>query len=326
MENDNALTPLEVAQILKISKNTVYELIKRGELNSYRVGKKVRVDMSDIEEYKDRTKSRNSSGTTKNSTTKTQSTKLIMSKNNNVEYEEVQKTSDFVICGQDIILDILARYLEMHSNGVQALRAYNGSYNGLCSLYHNKVSIATAHMWDGDKDEYNISYVKSLLPGTPAVIVNLAYRMQGFYVAKENPKNIRTWEDLIREDITIINRERGSGTRILLDEHLKKLGVTGSNIKGYDRECTSHIAVASTVARGSADIGIGNEKASMLVDNIDFIPMQKERYDLVIKKEDLSKPQFQAVFEIINSQEFCREISGIGGYGVSDTGKIVAET
>lgn len=321
MKKDSALTPIDVAEMLKISKNTVYELVKRGELNSYKVGNKLRIEMKDIEEYKNKSK-------------KLQNIKLNSAESNNsytplispYESEKIQKSYGFVICGQDIMLDILSRYLQHHIKGVQALRSYIGSYNGLYALYHGNVQIATAHLWDGETGQYNIPYVKSMLPGIPAIIVHLANRMQGFYVEKGNPKGIREWEDLLRPEITIINRELGSGTRILLDEHLKKLGITGNSISGYERECSSHLAVASTVAGGGADVAIGNEKASQQVNEIDFIPLQTESYDLVIKKEDIDKPHFQAVLQILRSKEFKLELEGIGGYELKDLGVIIAET
>jgi putative molybdopterin biosynthesis protein len=122
-----------------------------------------------------------------------------------------------------------------------------------------------------------------------------------------------------------VNREKGSGTRILLDENLRKLGILGRQIKGYERECNSHLAAASTVARGGADLGIGNEMASLAVKGVDFIPIQKERYELVMKKEDMLKGPFQAILEILKSDDFKSEIKGIGGYDIEETGKIVAE-
>jgi putative molybdopterin biosynthesis protein len=327
MSYETVLTPLEVSEILKISKNTVYELIKRGELNGYKVGKKVRVDMRDVEEYKNRTKSRDTNKRIViQPVEKGNSAELIVPKPRMVSQEDTQKGTPFIICGQDIMLDILSRYLEAHPAGVQTLRAYIGSHNGLYSLYHDNVSIATAHLWDEETGEYNIPYVKKLLPGIPAIIINLAYRMQGFYVARGNPKGINNWEDLKRSDITIVNREKGSGTRVLLDEVLKSLGISSSSLKGYEKEALSHIAVASVVARGDADLALGNEKNALQVSGVEFIPLQKERYDLVMKKEDLNKPAFQAVLEIINSKEFRMELEGIGGYDLSHMGKVIAET
>lgn len=307
MKEDSVLTPLEVAEILKISKNTVYELIKRGELNGYRVGKKVRVDMADVEMYKNNTK------------------------NNNINIKQINESetehrSEFIISGQDIMLDILARHMERNLKGIHVLRSYDGSYNGLFNLYQGKIQAATAHLWDGDTGEYNVPFVKRMLPGTPAVIIHLAKRIQGFYIAKGNPKNIRGWEDLKRSGITIINREKGSGSRVLLDEHLRKLNINPSKIKGYNRECASHLGIASAVSRKEADIGLGNEKSGLQVTDIDFIPLQQEKYDLIIKKEDINKTSFQALFIVINSMEFKKEIEGIGGYELEDMGKIIAET
>ena len=205
--------------------------------------------------------------------------------------EQMKKKYDFVICGQDIMLDILSRYLQHHPNGVQALRSYSGSYNGLYELYHDKVQITTAHLWDGETGEYNIPYVKKMLPGVPVIIIHLAKIMQGIYVLKGNPKGITGIQDLGRSDITIINREKGSGTRILLDEHLRKIGIDSSSICGYERECISHLTVANTVAKGGADIALGNEKVLKQVKGIEFIPIHYANYELIIKKENLHKPK-----------------------------------
>ncbi|MBC2579732.1 helix-turn-helix transcriptional regulator [Clostridium sp. DJ247] len=320
MFEDTSLTPQEVAEILKITKNTVYELIKRGELSGYKVGKKIRVDLKDVEEYKNRTKNR------VNISPNNQKNNInITSQINSSSLEETNFNNDFVICGQDVLLDILSRYLEMHSQGVHILRSYIGSYNSLLGLYQGKVQIATSHLWDSDTNQYNIPYVRRLVPGIPSVIIHLTCRMQGFYVKKGNPKNINGWEDLKRIDITIVNREKGSGTRILLDEQLRRLGIKGYTLNGYDRECLSHLAVASTVARGGADLGIGNEKNSLQVQGVDFIPLQKERYELVMRQEDMGKPLFKTVIDILRSEEFKMELLGIGGYDLNEIGTIVAE-
>lgn len=311
MTEQSALTPQEVADILKITKNTVYELIKRGELKAYKVGKKLRIDMNDIEAYKNRSRSPKEPAS---------QSRLQL------PIDDVPQSSGFVICGQDALLDILSRYLEHHPKGTQALRSYVGSYNGLYALYQGRVQVATAHLWDGDSGHYNIPYVRRMLPGTPAVIIHLACRVQGFYVARGNPKGISGWEDLKREDITIVNREKGSGTRVLLDEHLRLMHISAGTISGYENECSSHLAVASTVARGEADLGIGNEKAGLQVKGVDFIPLQTERYEMVIKKEDMKKPPYAAILDILRSPEFKAELLGIGGYDLKETGLVIAET
>lgn len=297
-----SLTPREVADMLKITTNTVYELVKRGELNAYRIGRKMRIEPSDVEEYKRNT-----------------STGSYIEENHNGE----EFPKGLVLCGQDLVLDVLARYLETEEIGVPVFRSHQGSYNGLYALYRGDVQVATSHLWDGETGEYNISYIKSLVPGIPTVIIHLVCRTQGFYVKKGNPLGIKGWQDLIRSDIKIINREKGSGVRVLLDEQLKLLGKYGSEINGYERERTSHIEIASIVAREKVDLGIGTEIVAKQVEGIDFIPLQKESIELVFKKEDLNKLPFKKIVEILKSKEFANEIEGIGGYDIRDMGKIL---
>lgn len=317
--NSTSLTPLEVAEILKITKNTVYELIKRGELPAYKVGKKLRIDKEDIENYI------NSQKGTTSSVNKPQKKEISVNEPD-TDNEINSNDKNIIICGQDMILDILGRNLETSLPSVKSYRSYMGSYNGLFNLYNNKVSITSAHLWDWETSEYNVSFVKKLLPGIPCVIVNLAYRMQGFYVQKGNPKNIKGWEDLNREDLSYINRERGCGVRVLLDGKLREFNIPSSSVNGYNYEESSHLSVASSIARGKGDFGLGIEKVAKQIDNIDFIPLQKERYDLVIKKENLESPAYKEILNIINSYDFKGELEGLGGYDLKDTGKIISET
>ena len=313
MESKESLNAIEVAELLKITKNTVYELVKRGELPAYKVGKKLRIDKSDVIEYIENQKNKKVIG------------KRSTSKHIEINNEILAQQDDVIILtGQDMILDILANFIQQE--GIKVLRSNMGSYNGLTSLYMDKVTVCTSHLWDGDSDTYNTAYVKRLLPGIPCVLINLAYRMQGFYVAKGNPKNISNWSDLAKENITIVNREKGAGTRVLLDEKLRLLNISAEKINGYKHEETSHISIASCVAVGDADLGIGNEKVALQVGAVDFIPMQKERYDLVIKKSSLYDDRYKKIIEIINSKEFKRAIEGLGGYDIKDTGKVMATT
>mgnify|MGYP003599189247 CR=1 FL=1 len=320
MENTRALTVQDVADILKIAKNTVYELIKRGEITSYKVGRKVRFTLGDVEAYIQNSKVIHSAQNLDSSI----SDQDIIDRKNIISTNTDRK--EFIICGQDLMLDILSNYISSHPKGTRTLRSYTGSYDSLVSLYHGKIQAATTHLWDGDTGQYNIPFVKSLLPGIPAVIIHLTFRMQGFYVAKGNPKKIMTWEDLKRKNITLINREKGAGSRVLLDEHLRLLDIYGSSINGYDKETESHLTIASTVGRGMADVGVGIEKIASQVEGVDFIPLQKERYELVIKKEDMETPVVQAILDILASDEFKAEFRGIGGYDISEMGNVVAET
>jgi putative molybdopterin biosynthesis protein len=317
MDGDTSLTALEVAELLKITKNTVYELAKRGEIPSYKVGKKLRIDKKDVQEYISNQKSTNSNQ-------KSYSKTIV--KDYSTETESKIDVKDIIISGQDVIIDILANSLESETKDIRILQSKLGSYTSLYELYNEKVSIASAHLWDGDTNEYNTAYVRKLLPGIPCNIINLCYRTQGFYVAKGNPKNIKTWSDLLKDDIYIINREKGSGTRILLDEKLRLHNTKRKLIKGYNIEKTTHLSVASSIARGEGDVGIGIEKVAQQVSGVDFIPLQIERYDLVIKRSDLVYPVYQRIMKIIQSQEFKDVLEGLGGYDLKDIGKILAQT
>lgn len=320
MKDDISLTPSEVAGILKIAKNTVYELIKRGELQSYRVGKKIRIDPKDVETYKNRGK-RSANNPFQGPLEAT----FVIPPPQLKSGIKSAPGQELVICGQDTILDILSRHLERHLDGFRALRHNVGSFAGLLALYHGHAHMAAIHLWDGDSDTYNIPYVRRLMPGIPAAIIHLACRLQGFYVAGGNPLAVKGWPDLVRADVRFINREKGCGTRVLLDEKLRLLKLDRRLIKGYQNEESSHLAVASTVARGEADVGLGNEKAALMVRGVEFIPIHKERYEMVIKKEDMGGPGLGALVRILQSAEFKAELSGLGDYDLSDTGKITAE-
>lgn len=326
MREEYSLTPEEVAGILKIAKNTVYELIKRGDLVAYRVGRKIRVDPRDVEVYKNQGKKLERPHSSSLPSYEPSNEPHCLQTKVPLKKELVPYHQGLVICGQDILLDILALHIEQHPHGVRTFRSYVGSFDGLIAVYQGKAHMTAIHLWDEDTGTYNIPYVRRLIPGIPMVVIHLACRMQGFYVAKGNPRKIMNWNDLTHPGLRFINREKGCGTRVLLDERLRKLGVDRRLISGYEREEFSHLAVASAVGRGETDVALGNQKASFQVRNIDFVPLQKERYELAIKKEYLEKPPFHAVLEIIQSREFKTELEGLGDYDLAETGRIIAET
>lgn len=316
MREDSSLTPEEVAAILKISKLTVYEMVKRGELPAYRIGRKIRIEQKDVDAYIRQGKKSNMI-----------ETGAVMPSDLQASRPEYPfNAPGLVICGQDLVLDILCRHLEAHPQGCRAFRHNVGSFVGLLQLYQGTADMAGIHLWDSDTDIYNIPYVRRIVPGIPTVIIHLAIRQQGFYVAQGNPLDIKGWEDLSRPELRFINREPGCGTRVLLDEHLYQMKLNGNVINGYEKESSSHQAMASAVARGEADFALGNEKAALLVRDIEFIPLQKERYELVLRKDNLQKPEFQAAREILASPAFKSELAGLGDYDLTETGKIIAET
>ena len=204
-----------------------------------------------------------------------------------------------------------------------AARSYLSSFEGLLSMYQGKVHVVACHLHDGE--ESNASFVKSLMPGVPAVLVNLSYRSQGFYVQKGNPKHIKGWSSLMRQDISILNRRVGSSARILMDTQLKRLGIPASKVKGYDKIMKSHLTMAAAIAAGEADLAIGTERISRQIENLDFIPLLEERFDFVIKKEMLENPAVQKLLKVLKDPAFRKEIAHFSGNDYRDMGKIVGE-
>lgn len=319
-------TPEEVAQILKITRFTVYEMIKRGELQAYRIGRKMRIEEQDLEDYKRRSKGVSSSSEMQAHSTPSDNiaaTSNYSSGGYADNSSQTQPLSGFIICGQDVVLDILTRHLDNRMPGISILRNYVGSFTGLLAMYHGKANIATGHLWAGDLDEYNVPFVKRLLPGIDTVVINLVYRMAGFYVQKGNPKQIKEWQDLTKSGVRFVNREKGCGARVLVDEKLKRSGIDSRKIVGYEHEEMSHLAVASAVARADADVGVGIEKAAMQVSGLEFIALQKERYDMVVRKSDLQKPHFIEMLNVLRSPSFKKEVVGMGHYDVSNMGELI---
>jgi putative molybdopterin biosynthesis protein len=195
-----------------------------------------------------------------------------------------------------------------------------GCYNGLIALYNGKVTMAASHLWDSETDTYNYPFIRRLLPGLPVGVLRLAGRMQGFYVKKGNPLKIHDWKDLARPELTLINRERGCGTRILLDQKIQQLGIKADSIKGYTRESTSHMVCASTVARGGADIGTGCERGAENIAGAEFIPLQLEWYDFVFRLSDRDTPAVKTILGYVSGGEFKQDLLTLGGYDLTQTG------
>ena len=310
MAQNKSLSTQEVADILHVSKSTIYDMIKKGEIHSYKIGRKVRFTQDDVDAYIAR--SRHEHSTRPVQRVDTHSTLLT---------PEKAGEPDLILAGQDVLLDILASFLQQ--SGINTARTYLSSFEGLLSLYQDNIHAAACHLYDGK--DHNTDYVRRLMPGVSAVLVNLSYRTQGFYVQTGNPKAITGWKDLGRQDLKILNRRPGSSARILLDVQLQKLGIDPRTVAGYDRIMKSHLTMAAAIAEGEADLAIGTERISRQMDGIDFIPLLEERYDLVIKKSALQTPAIQILLNTLNNPMFRKEIAAFSGNDYRDLGKIVAE-
>ena len=312
MASNKSLSTQEVAELLHVSKSTIYELIRRGEINSYKVGRKVRFTQDDVDAYIARSRHEQSVQPVRQVEVSSELLSPV-----------VRTGKPFLISGQDVVLDILSNYL--HQNGIGADRCYLSSFEGLLALYEKKVDAAACHLYAVDEKSFNVPYVKRLMPGVKAVLVNISYRKQGFYVAAGNPKEIRGWRDLARRDVSILNRRPGSSARILLDGQLCRMDLDPRQIKGYEREMKSHLTMAAAIADGEADLALGTERISRQIDGLDFIPLLEERYDLVLRRDAMDTPAVETILEILRSAAFKKEIRHFTGNDYRDMCKIVAE-
>ncbi len=233
-----------------------------------------------------------------------------------------------VVCigSHDNALDILANVLKKNYPTFSLSSAHVGSMGGLIALKKGEAHMAGTHLLDEETGEYNVSYIRRILGQRKILLINLVYRQQGLMVPKGNPKNIQGFGDLTRADVVFINRQQGAGTRLLTDKYLRELGIAPKDVKGYEREEYTHMAVASAVLTDIADTGMGI-LASAEALGLDFIPLAKERYDLAIPADFIEMPSLSAILQIIRkSIEFKASVESMGGYDISDMGKVMYES
>jgi putative molybdopterin biosynthesis protein len=237
--------------------------------------------------------------------------------------EEVKNTI-VAIGSHDLTLDLMSSHLRKRSGGVSLSSSHIGSLGGLIALRRGEAHLAGSHLLDEGTGEYNISYIRRYLPDLPVVVVNLVGRVQGLMVPPGNPKGVDSLKALVRPGVGFVNRQRGSGTRVLLDYKLKELSIDSNRVNGYQREEYSHLAVAAAVKGGSADAGLGILSASRALE-LDFIPLFEERYDLVIPQEYYHSALLAPLLSVLQEQAFREEVTNLGGYDVSHMGEVVAE-
>ncbi|MBW2366457.1 MAG: molybdopterin biosynthesis protein [Deltaproteobacteria bacterium] len=223
----------------------------------------------------------------------------------------------------DNALDVLADELRAgHQGRINLSSSHVGSIGGLMAIKKKGCHIAGAHLLDETDGSYNISYVKKVLKDTPVALVTLLQRDQGLIVLKGNPKNIRGIEDLGRPDVRFVNRQSGSGTRILLDFKLSELGVDPDDIHGYTNEEYTHMSVAVAVLSQSVDAGLGIFAAAKAL-GLDFIPVVTEQYDLVIPRIYMDTEPIGMLLNTISSDSFQKRVKALGGYDLSKTGETI---
>ncbi len=236
-----------------------------------------------------------------------------------VEKKELENTV-VVIGSHDMCIDIIAD--EVRKKGIRISSSNVGSLAGIIALKKGISHMAGAHLLDPNTGEYNKSYVERYLKGIKVHVYNLVLREQGLIVKKGNPKKIKGIEDLVREDIRFVNRQPGSGTRVLLDYKLSQLNIDPKQIRGYEHEEFTHMAVAVDILSGVADCGIGIFAAAKAL-GLDFIPIEKEEYDLIVPAEFLDDPKIKTILEVIKTPQFKKRVEQMGGYDTSRSGELV---
>ncbi|MEH7273790.1 helix-turn-helix transcriptional regulator [Neobacillus vireti] len=300
-----AYTPDEVAQLFQISKHTVYELIKRGELQAFKVGNKMRIEHEEIERYKENTKA--------------------PAKKIQVEQHEVHNSLPVRISGShDFLVEHFVKQTakELH---LQIQPTYIGSLEGLMMLYRGQSDIAAIHLLDPASQEYNLPFINQLFVYESICVVRFASREQGFIIAKGNPKAIADFKDLTRKDVQFVNRQKGAGTRFLLDSMLAKQEIDPAAINGYGNEEWTHLSTASYISRGMADVAFGIQSAASHL-GLDFIPVAKEQFDLVFRFTKDNKESLVQLIQYLQSDSFKNNLTDLEGYEIQELGKVIYKT
>ena len=227
-----------------------------------------------------------------------------------------------IVGSHDNTLDILADQIKAKRSDLTISSSHVGSMGGLMAIKRRVCHLAGTHLLDPEDGTYNLTYVRKFLAQIDVKLVNLVFRDQGLMVKKGNPRDIKGIEDLARDDISFINRQAGSGTRILLDYRLKQMDIDPAAISGYHHEEFTHMAVAVAVLSGTVDTGLGIHAAAKALD-LDFIPVVTEQYDLIIPTEYFESENIQLLLETISSREFKKRVEALGGYSTKETGSII---
>lgn len=335
-------TAQEVADRLKIKKTTVYELIKRGELASSKIGKQLRISEEQLSEYL----TQNSSGNSVNSRFSTASVSGFTTGNGSgvtsgtnpaagsvspafsypaagfepesslLKRDYLLHSSGLILSGQtSTALEFLLGKMSAHPDGLPVLQSHMNDYNGLYALYFEKAHIAAVSLETDD--------IRHLVPGIPLALLSLYEYSAGFYVPAGNPANISSVENLSDPDLIFVNREKGSSRRIWLDRTLREYQISPDTINGYRNETVSDMSAAATVSEHKATAAFGEEMIARYFPEIDFVPVTTMHMYLAIPAESIKKPGFSVLVEIVQSEDFKSEIHNLTGYNTTHTGEII---
>lgn len=302
MADESLLTAEDAAKILKISKYTLYELVKRGEIPARRIGRQLRFDRDVLQQYL-----RGNAG------------QPPLNEQERNAQQTIPQSSLRFVGSHDPVVELLIDFLKHSSEKINLLPSFKGSMDGLIALYRRKADIAGIHLYDDQTGEYNLPFIHYVLPGESVVVANLVQRVQGWIVLPGNPLKMNSMEDIANEGLRFVNRQKGSGTRLRLDSFLRQQGISPATIDGYELEENTHMGVACRVANGEADAGIGVQSVANRL-GLDFVPLFHERYDLICLKETSLTKEWQNIVSILNSDHFQHAVHSNAGYDTTLTG------
>jgi len=300
--SEEMLNTKEVAKYLGIHEKQVYALIKSKRIPSTRITGKWVFPKKLIDEWIE-SNAQKSLGQAREKSRRIEGALLASGSN-------------------DPILDILHTYMRNLYPEFYIFTANTGSTDGLKALNKGYTDIAWSHLFDPKTNEYNVPFLPNYVPNIKPVVVNLFCRDMGFLVAAKNPLGIHGFEDLARKEVRFINRQKGAGTRVLLDYYLKKLRIPPSEIKGYEKEVYTHLEVGISVLSKESDVGIGTIAVSKYF-GLSFIPITTESFDMILDQSTFFEKGVQAFVEVLNSDGFRKRITKLGNYDFKNSGKIL---
>jgi excisionase family DNA binding protein len=303
--SEEIMNTKEVAHYLNIHEKQVYALIKSKRIPSTRVTGKWIFPKKLIDEWIE-TNARGGMAEARKKGRKIEGALLAAGSN-------------------DPVLDFLQTDLRRSFPEIYLFSTNIGSVEGLKALNLGYTDIAWCHLFDPKTREYNTPYLPSYLPGIKPVVVNLFYRELGFTVRRGNPFKIRGFSDLAKRGVRFINRQKGSGTRLLIDQQLKESSVSPEKIVGYENEVNTHFEVGLSILNGTANAGITSVAASKLL-GLDFVPITRERFDMVLEQKTFFGKNVQAFIELLHSREFRAKVQRVGGYDLKESGRVLYST
>ena len=330
MRSNDFLNAEDVARFLHLGKNSVYQLAKTGELASYRMGRKLRFTREDVDAYlvsMHNTAAPGDSGAIRPismhaeaATTETEDGRELVRA---ASFGTVPGIP-FVIAGDDAAAGIIAHSL--NDAGIAAERKPCESYTALVDLYAGEASAAVIHLYDQASNSCNVPYVQRLAPGVSVSVMRLYGRSQGLIVQSGNPKRLTSWGSLLREGVRLSNRVKGSGARVLLDEKLRAMDARSESVAGYGTPPSIGTAAIRHVAGGLADVTVGTAQETSSVSGVQFIPLQTEWVDIVVRKTPEAKPVLRALKMMLGSDWMLSSLASIGADDLSKLGSVVFES